>query len=375
VGQAYTPGLELARFTRVRKIRELPLQGKNLVSVGQRVKAKQAVLSAELPGDIAIVRVASRMGFDVLDVLPNLKVSVGQRVERGDLLCEIKSFFNLFTSRLASPCSGEIEFFTEANAHLGIRQASVPLEVLAYVDGHVLEIEEGKSVTIETEGTLIQGIFGVGGECNGEIFVLDLANDRNISREDIANVSVELSNKIIIGGAKYSIAALEEAAKRGAIGIVCGSIDSETLAKYVGYEIGVSITGDEEVPCTLMITEGFGQLAISDRVMELAKEVQGRSASLNGATQVRAGAMRPEIIVPRLDELSEQENIEAAAKFLRLGARLRIIRVPYFGELGEITELPHQPVKIPSGAVVRVLHAKLDSGQEVIVPRANVELL
>ena len=36
---------------------------------------------------------------------------------------------------------------------------------------------------------------------------------------------------------------------------------------------------------------------------------------------------------------------------------------------------PAEPVTIESGATVRVLKAKLDSGEEVLVPRANVEII
>ena len=39
------------------------------------------------------------------------------------------------------------------------------------------------------------------------------------------------------------------------------------------------------------------------------------------------------------------------------------------------TELPAEPQEVPSRAQVRVLRAKLVSGEEVVVPRANVELL
>jgi hypothetical protein len=43
--------------------------------------------------------------------------------------------------------------------------------------------------------------------------------------------------------------------------------------------------------------------------------------------------------------------------------------------MGVIEELPHELVRIETGASVRVLRAKLDDGRQVTVPRANVELL
>ena len=54
---------------------------------------------------------------------------------------------------------------------------------------------------------------------------------------------------------------------------------------------------------------------------------------------------------------------------------MRLIRVPYFGAIGTVVELPHEPVQIESGASVRVLRAELADGRKVVVPRANVELI
>jgi hypothetical protein len=376
MSQAYAPALQVLALTKVAKVRELPLPGKNLVAVGAQVKANTPVLSAELPGDLTIVRVADRLGFDPCDIAGGMKVQVGDKVEQGVVLCEIKTFFGLFTSRLTSPVDGVVEFFTDANAHLGVRHEAIPLYVNAYIEGIVSHVEEGKSATIETEGSLIQGIFGVGGERQGVVLPLPFANNERIDAACLKGLGQNLAQKILIGGAFFTNSALQEAAACGVSAVVTGSIDAQTLTRFVGYEIGVSVTGDEPVPLTLIITEGFGALPISNRIMDLAHKLAGRPASVNGATQVRAGATRPEIIVPLPSE-NRTANVAVVqeAKALELGAQVRIIRVPYFGELGLVTSLPVAPQQIESGALVRVLGVRLAGGEEVIVPRANVELV
>ena len=60
---------------------------------------------------------------------------------------------------------------------------------------------------------------------------------------------------------------------------------------------------------------------------------------------------------------------------LLVGTPIRVIREPYFGRLGLVTELPAQLVVLESGTEVRVLRAKLDDSEEVTVPRANVEIM
>ncbi|MCB0345249.1 MAG: hypothetical protein KDD66_09020 [Bdellovibrionales bacterium] len=377
MARAYTPGLDVKASTTVQRRRELPLPGTSLVAVGDHVEADTPVLSAELPGDMDILRVADRMGFDPADVLEGMKVKVGDNVSSGQLVCELKTFFGLFTSRLETHRGGTVEFFTEANAHLGIRQPSIPLEVHAYISGTVTEVEEGKSVLIETDAALIQGIFGVGGERIGTVHSLDVARDHLVRDKDIEKIAASesggLRNAVLVGGSHFDIGALNAAADAGAAAVVTGSIDAQTLRSFVGHDIGVSITGDENVPLTLIITEGFGSLPIAVRVEELSKQLHGKLASVNGATQVRAGAMRPELIVPH-----NNSAVRAATKTpqgLEPGARIRVIRVPFFGQLGTVTNLPSAPERIETGAKVRVLQVALDSGENAVVPRANVELI
>ena len=151
-----------------------------------------------------------------------------------------------------------------------------------------------------------------------------------------------------------------------------GSIDDPTLQAYIGYDLGIALTGDEAIPMTLIVTEGFGEIPMSSRVIKALQPVDGRKVSINGATQVRAGAQRPEIIVW---EASDGDVVDAAAgRGLSIGARVRLIRVPFFRLRGVVEELPHELMQLETGAMARVLKARLDDGRVVYVPRANIEL-
>ncbi|MCC6953174.1 MAG: hypothetical protein IT290_03560, partial [Deltaproteobacteria bacterium] len=356
MSNAYVPGLLLERSTVVRRRRELPLPGRALVEQGTQVTAASPVLAAQLPGEIEIVRVADRLGFDAEDVVPLLTLKPGDPVSKGQVVCEKRYLFGLGSAVVHAPCDGTVEFFTTGNAHLGIRRSATELKLNAYISGKVVEVEPTKSVTIETTAALIQGIFGVGGERVGTLFpLLDVPPARPITTADVDKLPDDLSNRIIVGGASIDSAALAALAKRGAIALVTGSIRSATLTEYVGYEIGVSITGDEQVPMTLIVTEGFGLLPLSPRVFELLRELAGKTASVSGQTQVRAGAVRPEIVVP-LDEAPMRSATPGGE--LQIGSRVRCVRTPYFGEIGEVSGLPLAPEKVDSGAVVRVARVR-----------------
>ena len=111
---------------------------------------------------------------------------------------------------------------------------------------------------------------------------------------------------------------------------------------------------------------------MAERTRSLLTEFAGRRASINGATQVRAGALRPEIIVPHGE--GGDEDVDATLRGLVVGAPIRLIRVPYFGLRGTVVELPREAARIDTGAFARVLVAQLQDGRRVVVPRANVEI-
>jgi len=147
------------------------------------------------------------------------------------------------------------------------------------------------------------------------------------------------------------------------------------LLEFLGYDIGVAITGHEDIKITLIVTEGFGIINMAQRTFDMLKALDGKTASINGATQIRAGVIRPEIIVP----LTDQQALDAAEtsdeQYLDIGTQIRVIREPYFGLIGNVTSLPPELTVVESGTHVRILHAMLQDGRDVAVPRANVEII
>lgn len=367
---AYTPGLAVTRQTRIRKLRRLPLAGEVLATAGQLMEPLDVLARAELPGIMRTVRAAETLGVDPKDLEQFLLVKEGDSVEKGAVICRSTSFFGLFKSECRSPVSGLVELINPISGNVGVREAPSPVEVTAYLRGTVTEVLPGEGAYIETEGALIQGIFGVGGEKTGPVRIISERPDAAVTAESIPS---DAAGKVLVGGASADLAAIRAAAEAGAAGLVVGGVVDEDLVAYLGYDIGVAITGQEQVPTTLIITEGFGSLPMAHRTWDLFQELDGRVASINGATQIRAGVIRPEVIVP--GEQSERATVQSGGGALDAGSPIRLIREPYFGMLGEVVELPSELHQVPSGASVRVLVARLSDGRIVTTPRANVELI
>jgi len=379
MASAYTPGLKVTRSTIVRKIRKLPLKGDVLVEKGQKVQPHDIVAKTMLPGEPMTMNLAQMFNYDVsmaeeIQMLKTLlTVEMGQKVNKGDLIAKKPGLFGIefFSTKVESPITGVVDNLSEITGQLTLRKPPMPIQVEAYIPGEVVDVIPEEGVIVETHASLIQGIFGVGGERFGEIMMVATSPDQVLT-EDM--ITPACKDKVIVGGSLVTPGALRKAGEVGATGIVAGGIIDVDLIEYLGYDIGVAITGTEDIPITVILTEGFGQITMATKTFNMLKELNGQMASINGATQIRAGVMRPEIIAANDDAYTTDANL-AEVGGMGHGTLIRIIRAPYFGQIATVESLPPELQQVESETWVRVLFAKLSDGSIVRVPRANVELI
>ncbi|MBL7661579.1 hypothetical protein JNK13_02390 [bacterium] len=375
MSSAYTPGLSISRAAAITRRRELPLPGQILVKVGDLVEAEQSVLSAETPGELVIVRVAEEFATAPTEIAQFVTVSVGSFVKQGEIIAQRTGLFGLYSDLIKAPISGTIEYISTANGHVGVRGPADRVTVSAYISGRVCQIENDSAVEIEAHCALLQGVFGIGGERTGEILALKDSASTVLTAKALAQSSASLAGKIIVGGASFDCGAIEFARDAGARGIITGSADIQTLEKAFNLKISAAVTGNEDTSLSFMVTEGFGQLNLAQRVLNLALEFNGQPASINGTTQVRAGAVRPELLIATQAPNANQ-RIQTISTALDLGSKIRSIRAPYFGLVGTVTDLPADPLRIETGAEVRVAHVLFQGrANPVVIPRANLELV
>jgi len=370
MASAYTPGLLVTESIMVRKRRRLPIAGEVLAKKGDIVKPHDLIARTQIPGDPETINVANQLGLEGDEIMEFMLKKKGDTVKKGELIARKSAFFGLFKTEIQSTVDGTVDNISEVTGVITLRRPAVPVSVPAYIQGKVVEVLPNEGVVIETPAALIQGIFGVGGETQGVIDFIAKDNSDILSGDKI---KPEHKGKIIVGGSLVTADALKKAAEVGAAGLVAGGIIDKDLIEYLGHDIGVAITGAEDIPITVIVTEGFGQINMADKTFNLLQQLNGKVASINGATQIRAGVMRPEIIVPSdsLQKVMERDTEGG----MESGTPIRVIREPYFGKLATVHSLPPELHVIETGAKVRVLNARLQSGEIVTIPRANVELI
>lgn len=356
----------------VKRLRRLPIKGEVLVKDNDRVHPDTVIARAMLPGVLQTIKLTEKLGVEAKDAPEFFKPKLGEHIEKGQVIAETKGLFGLFKASVTSDFTGTVESISEVTGNVLIREPSVPVDVTAYIEGFIADVIPEEGAVVETRGAMVQGIFGVGGERTG-IIRCAVSGPREVL--EASAISESDSGKILVGGNGITAEAITKASQVGVTGMISGGIKDSDLIKFLGYDIGVAITGQEAINLTLMVTEGFGFLPMADRTFELLKSLEGKKASINGATQIRAGVIRPEIIVPLDTEVHASKAQDQSAFELKPGTAIRVIREPYFGELAIVTDLPAQLMVVDSGTEVRVLKAKLEGGREVLVPRANVEII
>lgn len=372
MAQAYVPSLDVLEHTVVRRERRLPLKGETNVKLGDLVEQNTIVASTELPGKPVPISAAVKLGVPPNELKECMLKQAGDVIQQDEQIGIAYSFFGLFKTPLISPINGTIDSISNISGQIILREAPIPVQVNGYIAGKVVDIEEGEAVTVETDAALIQGIFGIGGEKVGEL-VKVVPNRDTILIPD--HISSEHANKILIAGNLMTHEAIEKARKVGVLGIIGGGLNDQDLRVILGYDLGVAITGNETGP-TLVVTEGFGNISMGEKAFNLLSSHEGRLASINGATQIRAGVIRPEVVIPLTGVSNNQEITPAAeGKLMEVGSKIRIIRDPNFGAIAEIIALPHEQTLIPSGARVRVATIRLEDGSQYDIPRANIEIL
>ena len=374
MSQAYTPGLKRKEATMIRKTRMLPIPGKIVVGVGEVVSLDTIVAKAQTPGEPEIVKVCANLGIDPEQIERFMVKQEGDQVKENEVIASYRALFGLIKSDCVSPIDGILESASSITGQAIVRRHPKPIDIDAYIPGKVVDIIEDEGVVIETNAAFIQGAFGIGGENHGEIKVVSETSSDILTEKD---VTADCKGKVLIGGSMVTAGALKRAIEMGVRGILVGGIMDEGLTDFLGYRIGVAITGHERIGLTLVATEGFGQMNMLEKTFHILQKYEGKVACINGATQIRAGVIRPEVIIPLTD--SEASSLRALEESLSsgmgVGTYVRIIQEPYFGDVGHVSNLPPELQGVETESSVRIVEIELENGRKVLVPRANVEII
>ena len=266
MAHSYTPGLRVTPHTTIHKLRRLPIAGEVLVRQGDRVQAEDVVARAELPGNVAAVNIMNQLGVGAAEIRDFLLKKEGDPVAMDEVIAETRPFLRIFRSTVNSPIGGTLETVSEVTGQVILRAPPRPVDLLSYIDGVIIEVREKEGVVVETEGAFIQGILGVGGEVCGVICMAGGGREAVITPDDLR---ADMKGKIVVAGAFVSSEVYQRASELGIIALICGGFNDSDLRELLGRDLGVAITGHEDISPIIIITEGFGHIPMAKATYEL----------------------------------------------------------------------------------------------------------
>ena len=174
--------------------------------VGDSVKADDVVASTEIPGNVQMLNVANQLNVEPENVPECMLVKLDESINKDQIIAESKGIFGLFKNKLKSPIDGTLANVSDITGQAILSEPAIPVEVDAYTSGKITEVIEDEGVVIETEGVMVQGILGVGGENRGELVLLTSSPDEELDKHMI---NEEHTGKIIIGGSFLNLQTFE----------------------------------------------------------------------------------------------------------------------------------------------------------------------
>jgi hypothetical protein len=379
----HLPYARVSPMTRIRVERILSAPGVILVGIGDQVEASQKVARITAHGEIQVVDVARILGLENHDLSRVLVKNRSDRVAAGEVLAARRGFLPIWHKPCRSPVSGRVSavgygwVVIEAEPQEPINGSGEPVgdqgavgtkteDLMAFVAGRVTGIKDHHSVIIETVGTHIVGACGVGGEGTG-VLQVPVEGPADILTAD--DIGLGFNNAILVGGAGVSPDALERAREMKIKGVIVGSI-------------GASL--DEllpDSPFPVVATEGYGNLPMSPAVFDTLKRLEGHEASISGQMGETWDSAQPTIIVPLIEQVEAESELltdTRSAAPAQIGDRVRAVRHPFLGQVGEIVSLSAEPQPLASGlslpgAQIAFVDSERMAGTTQFAPWLNLE--
>lgn len=339
-------------LTRVRIPRRLPRPGQVLVHSGEHVEPARVVAQTVEPADFRIIDVARELSVPVKKIKPYLKVNRGDTVAEGDVLASRGGFGGQVCR---APIAGSI--VGSGRGRLLLEAAPQPVHLTALVPGLVAEVLPDAGVVIEAIGAFMQMGWGNGKEAFGVLRVVVRAPRHPIRPK---HIDAACHGAILVGGSRLDDETLEQAIEMQVRGIIVGGIPPSMIPQL------------EAVDFPIVTTEGVSTAPMSQAFFDLLRSLDGREAAISGRLQQRWGIERPYVFVPMPAQSGAPINPESP---LVVGSRVRVLRGPYTGASGVVSDIPTSMIQLETGARLPGVQVDFGGKEFALIPFMNLERL
>ncbi len=349
------PQTRILPLTSIRRDRRLAARGEVVVAAGSRVDALDIV--ARSSGEVRLrpVPLGRYMQSQEAVLDKYMLKHPGDTVEPREIIASRPQLFGTLQRIYRAPSAGRISALQGTWLTLELTEA--PFDLKALYRGMIVNVIPSYGVTIEAVGTLVQGVWGEGGEGYGVLKKV-VETPEVVVTEDMVNEG--LSGSILLGGAAITEQALRHAAQVQAAGLIVGGLSPSIRDLVLTLKLPT------------LVTEGFGEHAMAASIFELLGAHAGEATSIN-AFPGPDRSWRAEAFIP---VVSEREPVQPfAALTAEMSARVRLLAAPQEGAIGKIVRIPHLPQTLESGVTAWGAEVELTGSERIFAPWENLELI
>ena len=340
-------------LTTIVRERLLPVPGRVIVHLNQKVNATEVVAEASWARERILIDVATVLHISPAAADRLLRCKVGDRLSAG---AEVAVGRGIIRKTIQTPKEGRVVAAGGGQVLLEVGETGVQLR--AGIPGNVVQVIPERGVVIQTAGALVQGVWGNGRMDTGLMANLAEKADSVLS---VARLDMSLRGSIILGGICKDAETLQAAADVPVRGLILSSLFPSLLP----------LASQMRFP--IIVTDGFGALPMNSVAHRLLSTNVKREVTLNAEAYDRYKGTRPEIIIPL--PVSQEPPMPHDVEAFAPGQVVRMRRPPSLGGIGTITSLRPGLTLLTSGLRAPAADVKMESGETVIVPLVNLEVV
>lgn len=347
------PVTHILPLTTIRRERLLPVPGRVTVHVDQKVSPQDVVAEANFGAEHILIDVGRKLGLRPDAAQPLVQVKAGDIISEGEVIARQAGFA---MKVVHAPSSGRVLLVGAGRVLMEVGETT--FELRAGMPGIVTRQITDRGVEIKFNGALVQGVWGNGQMNIGLMLpVLSAPEEPLVAKQ----LDISLRGSILLAGSCSDPAVLQTASELPVRGLILGSLAPALipLAMQAKYPI--------------IVVDGFGRRPLNATAYKLLTTNARRETTLNAEPFDRQTGVRPEIFIslPVTQDLPAPPEVETIAR----GQAVRLTREPHIGRVGSLANIRPGLTTLPNGLRAAAADVILDSGEQALIPLANLEVL
>jgi hypothetical protein len=319
----------------------------------QKVNPLDVVAEAKFGSEHLLIDVARMLGLQPEAAQNLIQVKAGDVISQGEAIARRVGFG---LQIVHAPSSGRVLLAGAGRILMEVGETT--FELRAGIPGIVTRQISERGVEIKFNGALVQGVWGNGQMNIGLMLPVLSSPEEPLTAKQL---DVSLRGSVLLAGSCSDPAALQTAGDLPVRGLILGSMSPALIPLALQAEYPI------------IVVDGFGQRPLNGTAYKLLTTNAKRETTINAEPFDRQTGIRPEIFIslPVTEEPPAPREVETFAP----DQTVRLTRNPHAGTVGTLINLRSGLTTMPSGLRVAAADVRLDSGEQVLIPLANLEVL